>query len=399
MHHCQMAETRHKIAAILPLEMEYSGRLLEGALTYARAHRRVTLGDVAYQVDDPNGLQLKEPFAFDAAMIWATREAAWVERLLAAEVPMISASGDWPRDLIPCVAFDNQSVVAAAVDHLAEARPAALLHLEFQMTGLPLKESRARLFGEAAARHGIPASSGEVFRAGDEGSQELVRRQPLQGRAANRMRAVLRKLPRPAAVWCGDDILARRVCELADAMGLKVPEDLAVLGFGDFRSAECGNPRLSSIPLPGSQIGYHAFALLDGMLAGEATPPPFSAVAPPPVVVRESTSTAVSGDPLDQARAFIAAHAHEGVTVKEVASVAGLSPQSLHARFLKRFGRSPGEEIRGVRLAAAKHHLQDPRLSISRIAGLCGFNQQSKFSNFFRRETGVSPRAWRESHT
>ncbi|MFN0128701.1 MAG: helix-turn-helix domain-containing protein [Verrucomicrobiales bacterium] len=55
----------------------------------------------------------------------------------------------------------------------------------------------------------------------------------------------------------------------------------------------------------------------------------------------------------------------------------------------------PGEPIRRVRIVAAKRHLTDPRLSIARVAHLCGFDQQSKFSNFFRRETGLSPRTWR----
>jgi AraC-like DNA-binding protein len=218
----------------------------------------------------------------------------------------------------------------------------------------------------------------------------------LQGRAARLLREALSKLPLPSGVWCGEDLAARRVCEIAHAAGLRIPEDIAVLGLGDYRAAECGSPQISSIPLLGERIGYRAFAALDRTLSGEGALSPLTPVPPPPIVVRESTAGTTSLDPLQSCRQFISDHCAEGITVKQVATVAGLSPQILHARFLKRFGCSPGEAIRQARLAVAKRYLQDPRLSILRVADLCGFNQSSKFSNFFHRETGFSPREWRK---
>ena len=50
-------------------------------------------------------------------------------------------------------------------------------------------------------------------------------------------------------------------------------------------------------------------------------------------------------------------------------------------------GRPPGGEIRRGRLASAKRLLADPRLSVGEVAQRCGFGQQSKFSNFFRRQS------------
>ena len=73
------------------------------------------------------------------------------------------------------------------------------------------------------------------------------------------------------------------------------------------------------------------------------------------------------------------------------------STQTLHARCIERTGHTPGELIKREKIATAKRLLSDPRLSIGQIAERCGYEQQSNFSNFFRRETGLSPRAWRQS--
>jgi AraC-like DNA-binding protein len=190
-----------------------------------------------------------------------------------------------------------------------------------------------------------------------------------------------------------------RLIRPADALGLRIPEDVAVLGLGNFRAADCCNPPLSTIPLPGERIGHHAFAVLDRRLSGESGFPSYLPVEPPPIVARQSTGGDFARDPLHRVLALITARACEGLTVREIAAAVSLSTQALNARFLQRFGRSPGEEIRRAKVATAKRHLADPRLSIARIADLCGFNQQSKFSNFFRRETGFSPRAWRQENS
>ena len=65
---------RHfRIAAIFPQELEYSGRLLQGATAYASEHRHITLVHLPFSVDAP----WQTPFdegkpPFDAAVVWAS---------------------------------------------------------------------------------------------------------------------------------------------------------------------------------------------------------------------------------------------------------------------------------------------------------------------------------------
>lgn len=81
---------------------------------------------------------------------------------------------------------------------------------------------------------------------------------PLEPGPRQRLARFLNALPKPTGVWCADDLIGTRVLETAATLGLRVPDDLAVLGFGDFRIAQACKPHLSSIPLPGAIIGHRA---------------------------------------------------------------------------------------------------------------------------------------------
>lgn len=393
-----MNSRSRRIAVIVPRELEYSGRLLDGAIAYAEKNRSIKVTEISYPVDDPRELALPEPFQFHAALVWATPSAPWIESLLGFEIPLISASGDIALGLVPCISFDHKSLVDIAVDHLALCEPKSLVYLQFVTTGIPIKETRKSLFEDAAARHGIPARSEEIFLLESKDYNTQNCQQPLVGEAAKRLREVLKSLPRPSAIWCGDDVLARRVCEVASELGLRIPHDLAVLGLGNFRSSKTGDNSLSTIPLPGETIGYRAISVLEAKLSGDKSFPDYIPVVAPAVMIRDSTLKIIDGDPVSRALAMIADQACENLSVRKVAEELSMSPQSLHSRFVERIGRSPGEEIRRVKLAQAQNHLRDPQMTIASIATHCGYSEQNKFSNFFKRETGLSPSRWRSEN-
>jgi LacI family transcriptional regulator len=394
-----MPSRQFRIAAIFPQELEYSGRLLEGATAYASEHRHITLVDLAFSVDAP----WEAPFdegkpPFDAALVWATTEARWVERILSASLPVVSAGCDWPVGKIPIVAFDGNEVVEVAIDHLIRRKPASLAHFEFCFEQSEVLRKRSRYFQEVGTQKGILTTSHHVFGVDDPDHSSLGRRTPLKGRSAERVADILRGLKLPAGVWCGDDYLGLRICEVAQSIGLAVPEDLAVLGLHDLRCAATGRPPLSSIPLPGALIGFKAMGALDNKLSGKAELPIELSISPPSVVARESTVGDLSDDPAGRALKLITERACQGITVGELAKHTGVSAQTLHARCLARTGQTPGELIKREKIATAKRLLRDPRMTIGGVAERCGYEQQSNFSNFFRRETGFTPRAWRQAN-
>jgi DNA-binding LacI/PurR family transcriptional regulator len=75
---------------------------------------------------------------------------------------------------------------------------------------------------------------------------------------------VLALEPRPTAVLCGNDLLALGVIKTARERGLRIPEDLAVTGFDDFNFAVAAHPPLTTVRIPGYEMGrYAAVELLE----------------------------------------------------------------------------------------------------------------------------------------
>jgi LacI family transcriptional regulator len=223
---------------------------------------------------------------------------------------------------------------------------------------------------------------------------------PVPAAVLRRLRSFLTKLPRPAAVWCEDDHLARMVCDLAAAAGLRVPQDLAVLGTGDLRVALLGELQISTIPLPAQSVGREMLRLAMALLDGKPLTTGPVLVPPQPVIVRASTTVSDCGADaaFHHARRWIRDHACEGVTVNELMETVSLSQRAFTQRFAELFGCTPGEEIRHVRRENAKSYLRQTTLSIERIARLCGYDHPAKFTNFFKREVGQPPSAYRLAH-
>lgn len=83
-------------------------------------------------------------------------------------------------------------------------------------------------------------------------------------------------------------------------------------------------------------------------------------------------------------------------TMEQVAGELAVSPRTLQHR-LRQQGVSFQEVLDGLRRSLAELYLLDPALSLTDIALLLGFAEQSSFTRAFRRWRGMSPAAWRRS--
>jgi LacI family transcriptional regulator len=95
--------------------------------------------------------------------------------------------------------------------------------------------------------------------------------------------------PRPDAVFCYNDLTAVGAMEATLQAGLRVPEDIAFIGCGNFRYADYLRVPLSSIDQGTAELGRIAgeFAL---NLSAKPEQEPRSILVPPTLVVRHSTS-------------------------------------------------------------------------------------------------------------
>ncbi|MFN3409398.1 MAG: helix-turn-helix domain-containing protein, partial [Limisphaerales bacterium] len=96
---------------------------------------------------------------------------------------------------------------------------------------------------------------------------------------------------------------------------------------------------------------------------------------------------------------FIREHAREPIDIADVARVAAMSRRGLHLAFQQHVGRPPGEEIRRVRLEAAKRQLTETADKIETIGLDCGYQSLNSFCVAFKQATGMPPGEYRRQVT
>ncbi|MEB3368918.1 GlxA family transcriptional regulator [Saccharopolyspora mangrovi] len=92
---------------------------------------------------------------------------------------------------------------------------------------------------------------------------------------------------------------------------------------------------------------------------------------------------------------WIEQHAHEDLTLADLAAEGRMSTRSLHRRFHAETGQSPIEWLTRVRIRHAQELLETTDHGVETIARRVGFASPNTFRTQFRRLAGVSPRAYR----
>ncbi len=161
----------------------------------------------------------------------------------------------------------------------------------------------------------------------------------------------LMSLPRPVAIFASSDVRGRQVLEACLLAGLRVPDDVAVVGADDDHLiCNLSNPPLSSVAFDLEQAGYRAAEFLDGLMRGTDEAPHTVMVDPLWVVTRRSSDMIATDDRhVAAALRFIRDHARDPIDVHDVVHQAGISRRGLEIRFRRSMGRSLREEIQRSR--------------------------------------------------
>ena len=100
----------------------------------------------------------------------------------------------------------------------------------------------------------------------------------------------------------------------------------------------------------------------------------------------------------ERAKAYIEAHyADSGLTLDQVASEMGISPNYFSAQFKQNTGSSFINYLTNVRISHAKEHLKSGNYKTYEVALRCGYENPTYFSTIFKRRTGVSPSEYRDA--
>lgn len=205
-------------------------------------------------------------------------------RKAAGEVPLILLDRRF-RDLpANYVGTNNVLIGEMATEHLLDRGFRRIAHIG----GQEISPSVDRLLGykKALAHHRIYVPDAYVVRRAhsDESGDT-------SGREA--MEELLRLTPRPDAVFCFNDPAAVGAMNAITAAGLRIPEDIAVIGAGNIRFAEFLRTPLSSIEVSSLALGTHVGKVAIQLIAEESPRLPKSILVRPKLVARDSTRSSL----------------------------------------------------------------------------------------------------------
>ena len=176
----------------------------------------------------------------------------------------------------PCVVSDERGGVRQAVEHLMERghRRIGMLAGRFApyITG-----ERYSAFLEVMEDHGLPVRD-----------EDIKLCNPNVSDATQTALELLDRPDRPSAVFAANDIIAAATLKAAARLHLRVPEDLAVVGYDDSTACALTEPELTSVHIDCRQMGLLCVERLKAVLCGEEHVPRLT-VVPTRLVVRRSS--------------------------------------------------------------------------------------------------------------
>jgi DNA-binding LacI/PurR family transcriptional regulator len=187
--------------------------------------------------------------------------------------PLIVWGGHLPQQSYCSVGTDNLAGAMAAVEHLLKSGRKKIIFLgdpvgpEISLRHEGYKQALGRARGVAAPR--------------------IVRAHLTADTAYEAVRAYIREKSDFDAVFAATDVIAISAIRAITASGLRVPKDIAVVGFDDIALAAHANPALTTVRQDLQRGAKTLVELLFRRLDGEDTP---SATMPAELIVRESSS-------------------------------------------------------------------------------------------------------------
>ena len=197
------------------------------------------------------------------------------------KTPFVLIDRVFPDTPFASVTTDDEPGGAAATEHLLSL---GFRRIACAGASLGISTNRLRYAGYCSAliRHGIvpdPAYA-LVVPSTEEGGHELFER-------------IQAMKPRPEAIFCFSDRVAMGVLEKCREQGIRVPGELAIVGYADLPQSGQLKIALTTVRQPRQALGQRAAEILLACMTGEGRPE--QVVLPVELAVREST-VGESGD-------------------------------------------------------------------------------------------------------
>jgi LacI family transcriptional regulator len=188
---------------------------------------------------------------------------------------LLGSDDDYPD--FDSVGSDSVGAVNTALEHLI-----ALGHRRIGLiAGISQRsrpDTRYHCYIAMHQHHHLPLDLGLVIRCPYS-----------QAEGAAAMRQLLSQAPPPTAVLAGNDLLAIGALIAAKQAGLRIPDDLSIIGIDDIDASSTTSPPLTTVAKPKYDIGVRAATLLLERMRGDQPPTPRKVLLQGQLQVRETT--------------------------------------------------------------------------------------------------------------
>jgi LacI family transcriptional regulator len=303
-------------------------------------------------------------------------------------IPAVDVSAELGSSCLPRVMTDDKAVGRMAADYFMDRGFRRLVY--YGMVNRYWSEMRLAGFTDQATARGAQTQS------------FLKQQTAVEDRAGfYSVKAVswIKKIPKPFAIYAGDDLIGSYLIEVCRQIGVRVPEDVAILGTdNDDLYGQLRTPHLSSILLDSRRIGLQAMEMLQRIVQ-RGTPAVKTLLIPPIKIITRLSSEifGVEDALVRESLGLIHQNLRKGVSVKWLAHEMAISRPTLERHFIAAIGRSPAKEIQRMQMEAARHLIIDTDTPIAKVALDTGYSSPRQFSTSFHEYFNQTPRDMRKT--
>lgn len=306
-------------------------------------------------------------------------------------VPAVELRSQTRSNDLPFVGVDNAAVSETVYQHLREC---GLQHFGvFALHTEAFFVERQDSFRQLVQKDGFCLH--EFVQAG------VTERPSRWERQQQRLMEWLQDLPKPIGILACTDQLGCWLLDACRRAGLRVPDEVAVVGVEDDETlTEMSSPPLSSVRLDGEGAGYRAAEILRQRIRRPNTRPKTVLLPPLKLSRRRSTELVATEDPhLATAIRLLRDQACSGIRVDDVLAHVPLSRTALERGCRRVTGRSPNQEIVHAKIRHACELLEATEMTLDEVAMRCGFSTTPYFAKVFRTLLDVTPGRFRSERS
>jgi DNA-binding LacI/PurR family transcriptional regulator len=200
-----------------------------------------------------------------------------LKNVLSSDVPCIVMNHRFNKDAnVDFIAIDNKKGAKEAVDYLIHLGHKNIAHITGNMITQSAQE-RIEGYKLALQENNIPVKEGLIIK-GDY-SRPSARRA---------MVTLLKIKPLPTAIFVGCDDMAQEVTSVLLENGLKVPDDVSIVGFDDNPICLAGSVALTTVRQPLVEMAAKAASLLNKMILSKTAKTSTKTILATDLIIRDS---------------------------------------------------------------------------------------------------------------